>query len=54
MAKRRKSSNGIKIKTERDIAEMRVACETASTILQTVAKEIQPGRTTKEIDLYSA
>jgi len=54
MAKRRKGSNGIKIKTAEDIKQMRVACETASSILQQVAAEIQPGKTTKEIDLYAA
>lgn len=54
MAKRRNSSNGIKIKSAEDVRQMRVACETASAILQAVAKEIQPGRTTKEIDLYAA
>ena len=54
MAKRRKSNNSIQIKSAQDIKEMRVACQTASTILQAVAKEIQPGKTTKEIDLYAA
>ena len=54
MAKRRNNSNGIKIKSPQDVKEMRIACETASEILQAVAKEIQPGKTTKEIDFYAA
>lgn len=54
MAKRRKNKNGIVIKTAEDIKQMMVATETASVILQAVAKEIQPGKTTKEIDLYAA
>jgi len=55
MAKRKKRrSNGIIIKSETDIEQMMVATQTASTILQTVAKEITAGKTTKEIDLYAA
>ncbi len=54
MSKRKKSRNGIVIKTPDDIRQMRVACETASVILQTVAKFIFAGKTTKEIDLYAA
>jgi methionyl aminopeptidase len=46
MAKRTK----IPIKTEADIRRMRLACEAASTILQQLAKEVTPGRTTGEID----
>ncbi len=44
----------IPIKTSADIRKMRVACETASEILQLCAKEIQPGKTTGEIDAYAA
>lgn len=56
MAKRKKSRNGIIIKTPDEIAQMRVACETASDILQNVAKFIADGigKTTKEVDLYAA
>lgn len=44
----------IPIKTPADIRKMRVACETASEILQKCAAAIQPGKTTKEIDAYAA
>lgn len=55
MAKRkRKKIAGIPIKTPQDIAQMRVACETASTILQQVALFIEAGKTTKEVDAYAA
>lgn len=54
MAKRNKNSNGIIIKTAEDIKQMMVATETASKILQAISKEIQVGRTTKEIDLLAA
>ena len=54
MAKRKSNKNKIQIKTPQDIAEMRIACETASDILQNVAKFITAGKTTKEVDLYAA
>jgi methionyl aminopeptidase len=54
MVKRKKNISGIKIKTAEDIKEMRVACETASAILQRLAKEVKIGKTTKEIDLFAA
>lgn len=55
MGKRKnKSRNGVIIKTPEEISQMRVACETASEILQTVAKFITAGKTTKEVDLYAA
>ena len=57
MGKRKKRArNGIIIKTPEEIAQMRVACETASDILQNVAKFIADGigKTTKEVDLYAA
>ena len=54
MAKRKKrKSNGVIIKTPEEIAEMRVACETASDILQNVAKFITAGKTTLEVDQYA-
>lgn len=46
MAKRTK----IPIKSADDIRRMRTACETASSILQQLAREVAPGRTTGEID----
>jgi methionyl aminopeptidase len=46
MARRHK----IKIKGSHEIARMRVAGETASAILLELAKAVQPGRTTMEID----
>lgn len=54
MAKRRKHSNGIKIKSAAEAEEMLVACKTASAILQEVAAYAKPGLTTKELDLYAA
>ncbi len=56
MAKRKKNKSGVIIKSPAEIKEMRVACETASDILQTVAKFIADGigKTTKEVDLYAA
>ncbi len=44
----------IPIKTPADIRKMRVACETASEILQLCAKAVAPGKTTGEIDSYAA
>ena len=44
----------IPIKSAADIKKMRVACETASEILQLCAKAVQPGKTTAEIDAYAA
>ncbi len=46
--------NRIPIKTPREIDFMRAAGSIASTILQAMAKEISPGRTTREIDLLAA
>ncbi|MGJ8671509.1 type I methionyl aminopeptidase [Rubritalea sp.] len=54
MAKRKPNKNKIPIKSPQDIKEMRVACETASEILQATAKFIEAGKTTKEVDLYAA
>ncbi len=54
MAKRKKNSNRIHIKTPEEIEEMRVACEMASNILQSTANFIEVGKTTKEVDLYAA
>lgn len=50
MAKRHR----IPIKTEAEIRRMRVACQTASEILQILARETVPGRTTGEIDALAA
>lgn len=44
----------IPIKTPREIDFMRNAGSIASTILQALAKEVAPGRTTGEIDQYAA
>ncbi len=52
MAKRKKSN--IIIKDAAGIAGMREAGRTASEILQAVAAFVQPGKSTKEIDLYAA
>jgi len=52
MAKKKK--NRIPIKSTEDIREMRKACQTASEILQTLAKSVAPGKTTKEIDELAA
>jgi len=43
----------IPIKTPADIKKMRIACQTASEILQLCAKAVKPGVTTKEIDDYA-
>jgi methionyl aminopeptidase len=43
----------IPIKSAADIKKMRIACETASEILQLCAKAVQPGKTTGEIDAYA-
>ncbi len=50
MAKRHR----IPIKTEAEVRRMRVACQTASEILQLLARETVPGRTTGEIDAMAA
>jgi methionyl aminopeptidase len=50
MAKR----HSIPIKSAADIRRMRVACETAATILQQLARATAPGRTTGEIDALAA
>lgn len=44
----------IPIKNAREIDAMRVAGSIASTILQALAKEVAPGRTTGEIDKFAA
>ncbi len=44
----------IPIKTSADIRKMRIACETASEILQLCAKAVEPGKTTGDIDAYAA
>ncbi len=44
----------IPIKSAADIRKMRIACETASEILQLCAKAVAPGKTTGEIDAYAA
>ncbi|MBK1789691.1 type I methionyl aminopeptidase [Persicirhabdus sediminis] len=49
----KKNRNKIPIKSVADVKKMRIACETASTILQAVAKEIKAGVTTGDIDQYS-
>ncbi len=46
--------NRIPIKTPREIDFMRAAGAIASSILQALAKEVAPGRTTREIDLLAA
>ncbi|MEX1048784.1 MAG: type I methionyl aminopeptidase [Akkermansiaceae bacterium] len=46
--------NRIPIKTAREIEFMRVAGSIASTILQALAKQVAPGRTTGEIDRLAA
>lgn len=43
----------IPIKSAADIKKMRIACETASEILQLCAKKVKPGMTTLEIDDYA-
>ncbi len=54
MGKRKKrKSSGIIIKSPQEIAEMRIACETASEILQNVAKFIGVGKTTLDVDQYA-
>lgn len=54
MAKRKKNSSKIPLKSPAQIKEMRVACELASEILQATAKFIQAGKTTGEVDAYAA
>ena len=44
----------IPIKSAADIRKMRIACETASDILQRCAREVKPGKTTGEIDAFAA
>ena len=44
----------IPIKSHREIDAMRVAGNIASTILQVLAREVSPGRTTGEIDQLAA
>lgn len=54
MAKRKKRKSGIILKSAEEIEQMMIATKTASTILQQVARSVQVGQTTKEIDLYAA
>ena len=42
------------LKTERDLEAMRPACAVASAVLNDVAKFVQPGVTTKEVDEFAA
>ena len=42
------------LKTERDLEAMRPACAVASAVLNDVARFIQPGLTTKEVDEFAA
>lgn len=42
------------IKTERDLAAMRPACRVARLILDEVSEFIQPGVTTRDVDLFAA
>ena len=42
------------LKTERDLAAMRPACQVAAVVLDEVAAAIQPGVTTREIDRFAA
>src|SRR5437867_145118 len=42
------------IKTTRDLESMRPACAVASTVLHEVARFIQPGVTTKDVDNFAA
>lgn len=44
----------IKINTEEDIAQMRIAGRLASEVLDYITPHIQPGITTKQIDLLCA
>ena len=44
----------IVIKSPTEIERMRVACSAAAEILAAVAREIQPGRTTAELDAVAA
>ncbi len=44
----------IVIKTPEEIERMRVACNAAAQILNTVAREVQPGRTTAELNNVAA
>lgn len=52
MAKRKKER--IPRKNEVELKEMRVACETASEILQATAAFVEAGRTTAEVDAFAA
>lgn len=42
------------LKSQRDLEQMRPACALAGTVLDEVAKFIQPGLTTKEVDEFAA
>jgi methionyl aminopeptidase len=42
------------LKTERDLAAMRPACQVARAVLDEVCDFIQPGRTTREVEQYTA
>lgn len=44
----------IPIKTEREIEKMRIACQTASAVLDRITGMVRPGITTKEVDQAAA
>ena len=44
----------IQLKTERDMEKMRLACRSASLILERVAGHIRPGISTREVDQFAA
>jgi methionyl aminopeptidase len=46
--------SAIPIKTEKEIEKMRLACKTASTVLEKIGAVVRPGVTTKEVDQAAA
>lgn len=44
----------IPIKTEREIEKMRIACQTASAVLDRITSVVRPGITTREVDQAAA
>lgn len=44
---------GIELKSEADIATMRVAARIVATVLQEIAERVQPGMTTADLDAYA-
>jgi len=44
----------IPIKSDREIDKMRIACKTASSILERVCTHVRPGITTREVDQAAA